>query len=75
MLLRWEEDEFLILLPECSLESAQKIGHLIKSIIESKTFVNMKAILNYAITIHENDDTPDSFTARMEDVLKSEAAA
>ena len=75
VLLRWEEDEFLILLPECSLESAQKISHLIKSIVESKSFVNMRATLNYAITIHENDDTPDSFAARMEDVLKSEVAA
>jgi len=71
VLLRWEEDEFLILLPECSLESAQKISHLIKSIIESKSFVNMRATLSYAITIHENDDTPDGFALRMEQELKS----
>jgi hypothetical protein len=75
VLLKWEEDEFLILLPECSLESAQKISHLIKSIIESKSFVNMKATLEYAITMHENDDTPDSFTARMESELRSKEAA
>ncbi len=75
VLLKWEEDEFMILLPECSLESAQKIAHLIKSIVESKSFVNMKATLNYAITIHENDDTPERFTARMEEVLKREEAA
>ena len=75
VLLKWEEDAFMILLPECSTESAQKISHLIKSIVESKSFVNMRATLNYAITIHENDDTPDSFTARMEEVLKSKEAA
>ncbi len=75
VLLKWEEDTFLILLPECSLESAQKIAHLIKSIIESKSFVNMKAVLDYAITIHENDDTPDSFASRMEDALAKKEAA
>jgi hypothetical protein len=75
VLLKWEEDEFLILLPECSLESAQKISHLIKSIVESKSFVNMKATLEYAITMHENDDTPDSFTERIENALRSKEAA
>jgi len=75
VLLKWEEDEFMILLPECSIESAQKISHLIKSIVESKSFVNMKATLNYAITIHESDDTPDSFTGRMESELSTTQAA
>ena len=73
--LRWEDDAFMILLPECSLESAQKIAHLIKSIVEGKSFVNMRATLNYAITIHENDDTPDLFTERMESALRSKEAA
>ena len=75
VLLRWENDEFMILLPECSLESAQKISHLIKSIVESKSYVNMRATLNYAITLHENDDTPDMFTARMEDELRRKEVA
>jgi len=75
VLLRWEDDEFMILLPECSMESAQKISHLIKSIVESKSFVNMRATLSYAITIHENDDTPDMFTERMESELKRKEAA
>jgi len=75
VLLKWEEDAFLILLPECSMESAEKISHLIKSIIEGKTFINMKATLTYALTIHEDDDTPDSFIGRMEEELKSKEAA
>ena len=75
VLLRWENDEFLILLPECSLESAQKISHLIKSIVESKSFVNMRAQLDYAITVHEGDDTPDSFITRMDADLKNKEAA
>jgi len=75
VLLKWENDAFLILLPECSQESAQKIAHLIKSIVESKSFVNMRATLEYAITIHDNDDTPDSFAARVENELKSKEAA
>ena len=67
---KWEKDEFLILLPECSVESAEKIAFLIKSIVEGRTFINMKVTLNYGITIHEEDDTPDSFMRRVEDELK-----
>lgn len=75
VLARWEKDEFLLILPECSLESANKIGHLIKSIVESKSFVNMRATLDYAVTLHESDDTPDSFTSRLEKDLHKEKAA
>jgi len=66
---KWSEDEFIILLPECSLESSQKIAHLVKSIVEARTFINMKVELNYGISIHENDDTPDSFIKRAQEQL------
>jgi len=75
VLARWEKDEFLLILPECSLESAKKIAHLIKSIVESKSFVNIRATLDYAVTLHESDDTPDSFTSRLEKSLHKEKAA
>ncbi len=67
---KWESDEFLVLLPECSLESAQKIAYLIKSIVEARTFVNMRVELNYGISIHEDNDTPDSFMQRAQEQLK-----
>lgn len=70
VLARWNKDEFIILLPECSIESAEKIAFLIKSIVDARTFVNMKVAINYGITIHENDDTPDSFMKRAEEKLK-----
>lgn len=73
VLAHWEKDEFIILLPECSLESAEKISHLIKSIVEARTFINMRVELNYGISMHENDDTPDSFMSRaMENLKKCE---
>ncbi len=72
---KWSEDEFLILLPECSVESAQKIAFLIKSIVEARTFVNMKIELSYGISIHESDDTPDSFMRRATEQLKKCAEA
>jgi hypothetical protein len=75
VLVRWSEDEFLLILPECSLESANKIAHLIKSIVEGKSFVNMRAKLDYAVTLHKSDDTPDSFTSRLEEQLHKEKAA
>jgi len=70
VLAKWNEDEFIILLPECSIESAEKIAFLIKSIVDARTFVNMKVALNYGIAIHESDDTPDSFMKRAEEELE-----
>ncbi len=75
VLVKWSEDEFLLILPECSLESSEKIAYLIKSIVEGKSFVNMKAKLEYATTLHKGDDTPDSFTSRLEKALHQEEAA
>ena len=65
ILAHWDDGEFLIMLPECSVESAEKIAFLIKSIVEGRTFVNMHVSLNYGITIHESDDTPNSFMERL----------
>jgi len=70
VLAKWSENEFIILLPECSIESAEKIAFLIRSIVESRTFVNMKVKLEYGITTHESDDTPTSFMDRAKDELK-----
>ncbi len=69
VLAKWDEGHFLLLLPECSEESAQKIAHLIKSISEAKSFVNMHVNLEYALTLHEDNDTPDSLMARLEQKL------
>jgi len=76
VLVKWDEDKFLLMLPECSYESAQKIAHLIKSICEAKSFVNMHVKLEYAIAMHEESDTPDSLMKRVEAELaeKLEAA-
>lgn len=76
VLVKWDEDKFLLMLPECSYESAQKIAHLIKSICEAKSFVNMHVKLEYAIAMHEDSDTPDSLMKRVEAELaeKLEAA-
>ncbi len=70
VLARWSENSFLVLLPECSLESAGKIALLIKSISEAKSFVNMHVKLDYAITKHEDNDTPDTFMNRVEEKLE-----
>ncbi len=75
VLVKWEDDEFLLILPECSLESANKIAHLIKSIVESKSFVNMRAKLDYSTTLHDDSDTPDIFTKRLLEGLDHKEAA
>ncbi len=66
----WDEDEFILLLTECSSESAGKIAELIKSIIESKKFINLKASLDYGIAILEDDDSVDSFMKKATTSLK-----
>jgi len=47
----------------------EKIAHLIKSISEAKSFVNMHVKLDYAITVHEESDTPDTLVGRVEEKL------
>jgi len=66
---RWDDEKFLIMLPECSFESGEKIAHLIKSICEAKSFVNMHVKLDYAITTHEEGDTPESLMNRLQEKL------
>ncbi len=75
VLARWDDERFLLMLPECSLESAEKIAHLIKSICEAKSFINMHVKLDYAITVHEDEDTPDSLMGRVERELEEKCAA
>ncbi len=75
ILAKWDDDELLLILPECTIESAQKIAHLIKSISESKSFVNMKVKLDYAVTEHGDDDTPDSLMNRIESELREHTKA
>jgi len=69
VLAKWDDNHFLIMLPECNLESGEKIAHLIKSISEAKSFVNMHVKLDYAITVHEDSDTPDGLIKRVEEKL------
>lgn len=66
ILVEWDEGEFILLLLECTIESAQKIAFLLKSIIESKEYSGKKVELNYTITTHYTDDSVDSFLSRMD---------
>ena len=61
----WDEGEFVILLLECTIESAQKIAFLLKSIVESKDYESKKVELNYTITTHHDGDTVESFLSRI----------
>ena len=66
LLVKWSEGEFVLLLLECTIESAQKIAFLLKSIIEGKDYNGKKIELNYTITYHKEDDTVESFLDRIE---------
>jgi len=66
ILVKWDEGEFILLLLECTIESAQKIAFLLKSIIEAKDYHGKKVELNYTITFHKEDDTVESFLDRIE---------
>jgi len=66
ILVKWDEGEFILLLMECTIESAQKIAFLLKSIIEGKDYKGERVELNYTITFHQEDDTVESFFDRIE---------
>ena len=66
ILVKWDKGELVLLLLECTIESAQKIAFLLKSIIESKDYQGKEVELNYTITSHKEDDTVDSFLSRIE---------
>ncbi len=65
ILVEWDEGEFIILLLECTIESAQKVAFLLKSIVESKDYDGKFVELNYTITSHHEDDTVESFLSRI----------
>ncbi len=67
----WDEDEFILLLTECNNESAHKIAELIKGIIESRKFINLKVSLNYGISVLDVDDSVESFIEKANDSLKN----
>jgi hypothetical protein len=62
----WGSSELILLLPECSIESAQKIAFLHKSIIESKLYDNRNLELNYNLTYHKDSDDVKSFLKRLD---------
>ncbi len=66
ILVKWDENEFIILLLECTIESAQKISFLLKSIIESKDYDGRQVELNYTITFHKEEDSVENFLNRIE---------
>lgn len=66
VLAEWDESEFILILPECSIESAQKVSFLLKSITESKKYDDKTLELNYSITAHKESDTMDSFLSRLD---------
>jgi len=66
ILVEWNKGEFIILLLECTIESAQKIAFLLKSIVEAKDYDDKQISLNYTITYHKEDDSVDSFLSRID---------
>ncbi len=70
VLAHWDKDEFIILLTECNNESAGKIAELIKGIVEAKSFINTKVSLSYGMSLHDIDDSVESFIQKATDGLR-----
>ncbi len=66
ILVKWDEGELILLLLECTIESAQKIAFLLKSIIESKDYHGESVELNYTITFHQDGDNVENFLNRID---------
>jgi len=66
ILVEFGEGELILLLPECSIESAHKVAFLQKSIIESKVYDDKHLEVNFSLTLHKDSDNVESFLTRLD---------
>jgi diguanylate cyclase (GGDEF)-like protein len=69
-LIRWGGEEFLIIAPHTSLESARMLAEKLRSQVESYNFVeNIKITSSFGITMLCKEDNEVSFIKRADDAL------
>jgi len=69
---RWGGEEFIIILPNTSLENAVKIAKKLKSIIENHTFKEVgKLTCSFGVTELKENDTSESILIRVDNHLYS----
>jgi len=68
---RWGGEEFLILLPETDLEGARIVAEKIRSTIykDPLTKLNLSISASFGVSIMNEEDTEDSFIARIDEAL------
>ncbi len=67
---RWGGEEFLIILPETSLESAKKLAEKLRKIIENHTFEKVgKITCSFGVTEFKEDDTYETIISRVDELL------
>jgi two-component system cell cycle response regulator len=67
---RWGGEEFMILAPGISLDSAQQMASKLRALVEETVFpVVGRLTISLGVTPFRDDDTPRSFTKRVDDAL------
>lgn len=70
-LFRWGGDEFIILLPELSLDNARKVADRVRETIELFDFdiINKEVTVSLGVGTYSSNETPDQFVTRVDNAL------
>ena len=70
LLARWGGEEFVVILPETSVEQAKVIAEKLRSCIETHLFMNVSDLTcSFGVTQLRSDDTEQSFLIRADKAL------
>ena len=72
ILARWGGEEFLLLLPETSIEDAKTVAQKLRADIDSTCLTAVKSChitASFGISLFKEDDTRDSFIKRVDEAL------
>lgn len=67
---RWGGEEFMILMPNASIDNARSVAEKLRKIIESTKIMKVGALTaSFGVTHYNSDDTAESFVKRVDEFL------
>lgn len=67
---RWGGEEFIILLPDTSLEEASQVAEMLRTTIESQVFEGVgKITCSFGITVLKEEESADTLLKRVDELL------
>jgi diguanylate cyclase (GGDEF)-like protein len=76
LLARWGGDEFMVIVPKSTLETARELAERMRCVLKELPAVgNFKVTLSLGVVERRNDETPASLMARADQALYRSKAA